>query len=50
MYCRVFLGWGSGEQESWSQGPAGLRGRQDADQGLCLDGAAGGGRPPRTLQ
>ena len=44
MYCRVFPGWGSGEQESWSR-VGGLARGPDADTGPSLDVAAGGGQP-----
>ena len=35
MYCRVFPGWGSGEQESWSR-VGGLARGPDADTGSSL--------------
>ena len=45
MYCRVFPGWGSGEQESWSR-VGGLALGPDADTGSSfLDVVAGGGQP-----
>ena len=50
MYCRVFPGWGSGEQESWSR-VGGLALGPDADTGSSFFGCRGRGRAaPRTSQ
>ena len=48
MYCRVFPGWGSGEQESWSRvGGLGLALGQDADTGSSFGWRGRGRAAPR---